>query len=275
MSLPTPPPLSLALVDLHTTVPAGSDIFRSQLAFATNTKIRSVQLNAAAPGMRPRELDRSSRRDIASLLKRNELGMSGADLWIPPEHFTDPAHVDRAVAATTAAIELVADLDRLMIGSVTSVRAGDGRVLSVTFPAAIDPGVVSAIAVKAMDCGARVADFGAAAKDESIVLPPPIGPGFDPATHLVGNPTVNLVNAAGAMTLPRDLVSARLTDASTFGRVVPGAANGRLDVMAYAMTLAMSGYRGGVVVDVRGLRDQAAAAAAARDEWETTGSLPK
>ena len=263
------PPLSLALVDLP--APAGTDSFREQIAFARRAGYRAVQLNAAAPGVRPRDLDRSARRDLASLLKRSELSLSGVDLWIPPEHFLDPAHVDRAVAATLAALELAADIDRLVIGAVTATAAGDGRVVSISLPDGINDAVITAITERAVDCGARVADYGRAAATH--VTPGVIGPGHDPAASLLAASAAPAVNAAGMMTLPTGLIAARLTDASTFGRVVPGAHGGRLDLLAYAMSLTAASYRGNVTLDTRGLPDPLQAAVAGKSAWESIASM--
>src|SRR5690606_35381914 len=74
---------------------------------------RFIQLSATHPGLRPRELDQSARRDLLATLRRRERSPAGVDLWIPPEHFADAAQVDRAVAAAIAAIELAADLGRV------------------------------------------------------------------------------------------------------------------------------------------------------------------
>jgi hypothetical protein len=225
------PPLSLALVDLAVAVPAGSDLFRAQTAFAHGAGYRAVQLNAAAPGLRPRELDRSARRDLAAFLRRHELGISGVDLWIPPEHFADTAQVDRAVAAALAAIEFATDIDRLMVGAVTATTAGDGRAVCLSLPSGVNEAVVAALREKAIACAARVADFGGGVTPGTIVEGV-IGPGYDPAAALLAGASVN---AAGTVKLPAGLIAARLTDANTFGRVAPGASGGRLDVLAYGM----------------------------------------
>jgi hypothetical protein len=252
-------------VDLPVQVPVGSDLFRAQVGFAHRAGYRAVQLNAAAAGVRPRELDRSARRDLAALLKRSELGFSGIDLWIPPEHFADASRVDRAVGAVQAAIELAADLDRLMVGAVTAGGAGDGRVVCVAFPEKRPESVASAIAARAMECGTRVADFGAGSVVEGL-----IGPGFDPAGELLRG-SDGVFSGAGTVRLPPGLVQARLTDAGAFGRVVPGSAGGRLDMLAYAMSLTTANYRGHVVMDVRGLAEPLEGAEQARKAWDASG----
>ena len=51
---------------------------------------QAVQLSAAMPGTRPRDLGSSARRDLQATLRRNELLAAGMDLWIPREHYIDP-----------------------------------------------------------------------------------------------------------------------------------------------------------------------------------------
>ncbi|MEM7756072.1 MAG: hypothetical protein AAF297_10600, partial [Planctomycetota bacterium] len=57
---------------------------------------RAIQLDATRAGLRPRDLERSARRDLAATMRREELAFSGVDLWIPPHHFVDPDRADRA-----------------------------------------------------------------------------------------------------------------------------------------------------------------------------------
>lgn len=258
-------PLSLALADLDLPIPPGSDPLRPHATFAARAGFRAVHLNAAAPGLRPRDLDRSARRDLAAFLRRTELASSGADLWIPPAHFADPAQADRAVSATLAAIEFVADIDRLVRGMTAT--GTDGRILCVAFPAEIQESLLLTIGERAASCSVRVADFGAAAI--SHTLPESIGPGFDPAPVLLASPGASLPTAAGMLKLPGGLACARLSDANSMGRVAPGAPGGRLDLLSYSIGLTTAGYRAHVVLDVRGLPDQPAAAGDALNAWNT------
>src|SRR5690606_13026801 len=69
---------------------------RAPIEAAAKAGFRAVALDASAAGLRPRDLDRSARRDLAALLRRLELAFAGLDLWIPPEHFASPEHADRA-----------------------------------------------------------------------------------------------------------------------------------------------------------------------------------
>ena len=100
-----------------------------------------------------------------------------------------------------------------------------------------------------------------------------MGPGIDPAALLMRalDPATETVRAGPS------LVQARLSDATEVGRVNVG--KGALDVTAYTAALAASGYGGAgalagkppvtrwVVVDLRGLADQAAGARAAVSAW--------
>ncbi|MFM9144330.1 MAG: hypothetical protein ACKORL_02915 [Phycisphaerales bacterium] len=67
----------------------------SAFAWLSAAGIRGAQLSATQPGMRPRELGESARRDLRATLVRLELVASGIDAWIPTSHFTDPATVER------------------------------------------------------------------------------------------------------------------------------------------------------------------------------------
>jgi sugar phosphate isomerase/epimerase len=184
---------------------------------------RSVQLSAAQPGLRPRELDRSGRRDLLARLRRLQLPAAGLDLWIPAAHFTDPARVDRAVATVAAAIELAGDLGRCPVCMV--LPGEDARPL------------VAAIAELALRHGVRVADH--AVPQEAGGTNPSIGAGIDPAMWL--NRDEDPVAAVAEYA--RDLVSVRLAD------------DPRFDEAAFGEALMACAYRGPVVVDLRDSAD--------------------
>jgi sugar phosphate isomerase/epimerase len=216
---------------------------RAAIQWAAGLGYRSVQLDAAAAGVRPRELDRSGRRDLAASLRRLELGFSGLDLWIPPAHFVDPAQADRALGAAAAALELAADLSRLV--------GGDGAVVSIALPEKSPAALAGSLASQADRVGARIADhqWPARAGDG------PVGVGIDAATLLAAGADP----AAEVSRLARAPASARLSDFAPGGRVAVG--EGRLDVLAYRVALATKGYGRPLVVDLRGVRNQEAAAA--------------
>ncbi|MBI1303270.1 MAG: hypothetical protein GC172_05730 [Phycisphaera sp.] len=94
---------------------AGGDgaALREAIAWMAGLGLRGVQFSAAFAATRPRDLDRSARRDLAATLARHELLCAGIDLFIPPAHFTDQALVSRAVDAILGAIGLASDLGRV------------------------------------------------------------------------------------------------------------------------------------------------------------------
>ncbi|MCA9288174.1 MAG: sugar phosphate isomerase/epimerase [Phycisphaerales bacterium] len=266
-------PLAVSLAGLRRDVPDApwSTGPRAALAWVASIGVRQVQLDAAAPGMRPRELDRSGRRDVAALLRRHELGLTGLDLWIPGEHLSDPVHLDRAVGAIDASIGLAADLSPLV--------GGGGRLVSLTLPDGVAADVVGHIAASADRVGVRVADHawpargeraGEETTDGSVDAParvcsPSIGIGLDPAAVVLAGQSVAKATARVA----DRLLTARLCDLSSAGRVLPG--EGRLDVVAYRACLSLTPGGTPVVIDVRGLEDQDAAARRMVRAWDAAG----
>lgn len=214
---------------------------RSALRWAASEEIRTVQLDAAAPGLRPRELGSSARRDLAAILRRSGIACSGLDLWIPAAHFTDPARIDRAFAALQAAIGLIADLDSL---------------------GAASPGGC-VVCTELGNCpGPVVADLRRDAERHGVLLadcrwPPDSAPHaglcVDPAAILA----VGAEPAAALSKLSAPPAAARLTDLSSRGvRCEPESPGGRLDVLAYEATLVTIGFRAPLVFDPRDLPDQ-------------------
>ncbi|MFG0259133.1 MAG: hypothetical protein ACF8LK_02180 [Phycisphaerales bacterium JB041] len=246
------PPLSLALAALRGVNDATHP--RQHIEWAVAGGFRSVTLDAATPGFRPRELDRSGRRDLAALLRRLELGLMGVDLWIPPTHFGDAAHAERAVEAAAAAIDLVADLAGLNHGE---------RVISLSLPRDREEAsaAISTIAGHADSRSVEIADHcwpPVEARESDAVRV-----GLDPAALLLAgdNPA-----KAAARTGDR-LAVARLSDASDIGRVAPGGRDGRLNDLAYVIALVTATYRRPVVLDTRGLPAPGEAALRCRAWW--------
>jgi sugar phosphate isomerase/epimerase len=252
-------PLGVALAGL--VAPAS---LRGQVEWAAGCGFRAVQLNAAAADSRPRDLGRSARRDIAALLRRHELELAGVDLWLPPAHLIDAAHADRAAEALRGAIDLAAELAPL---------AGGRAVVSVALPVdARAAGVVGELATLAQERGVALADHawpGAWGQDapaakaadgatpgatQRAPLSAPVLMGLDPAAVL-------LSGAAPETELARrgaQIAAARLSDLDATGRVEPG--TGRLDLLAYAVALAMRPDLGAPVLDLRNVKDQDAVA---------------
>jgi hypothetical protein len=259
-----PPTLSLALSALPEQAGApwaGSP--RRAFAYASSRGVRSVQLDATRSPFRPRELDRSARRDLAASLKRDELELSGLDLWIPPHHFSDAAHADRAVGATGAALQMARELADL-VGSPAAV-------VSCTLPAELEPATIAALDAAAQGAGAVLADhawpIGEGAADPAT---PGVRPGLDPATViLAGGDPVQAAGAHGAL-----VASALVTDLSARGACTPGDRGGRLDLDAYAVSLGVAGTVRYAVFDPRGLPDIDAAVRAVVERWPTGLAFP-
>lgn len=246
------PSLSLALAAFRRADSAPHP--RQLLESAAAAGFRWVTLDAAMPGIRPRDLDRSARRDLAALLRRLELGLMGVDLWIPPAHFATPDRVDRAIEVSVSAVELAADLVSL---------SGGSSVVSLTLPADRD------------DAAAAIGMLSGKADARDVVLAdhtwPPAEPerassvrvGLDPAAVLLagGNP------AKAAAGLGSRLAVARLSDASDVTRIVPGGRDGRLNDLAYVVALDTAGYGLPIVLDARGLPEPGRAAVDALSWW--------
>ncbi|MEZ6243678.1 MAG: hypothetical protein R3B57_11630 [Phycisphaerales bacterium] len=232
---------------------------RAAIAWGGTLSVRGVRLDAAAAGVRARDLDRSARRDLAALLRRTERSLGGLDLWIPPTHFADASRVDRAVAATLGAIELAGDLAALVGGA-------SRRSVSVILPGEVDPTVVGSIAAAAEIAGVVVADHAWPCAEERSAG---IGVGVDPATVLLagGDPSEAVSRLGGRV------VVARLSDANAQGRCLPGDAAGRLDMVAYSVAIATGGADPEIVVDLRGLPRQDRAATRIIEAWRET--LPR
>lgn len=246
------PPLSLALAALRGATDATHP--RQHLEWAAASGFRSVTLDAATPGFRPRELDRSGRRDLAALLRRLELGLMGVDLWIPPTHFGDPVHAERAVEAAMAAIDLTADLAGLNQGE---------RVLSLSLPRDRE------------EASAAIGTIAGHADSRSVEIAdhtwPPVDSGASDSIRVGLDPAVLLLagdNPAKAAARTGDrLAVARLSDASDIGRVAPGGRDGRLNDLAYVIALDTAKYRRPVVLDARGLASPDDAALRCLEWW--------
>jgi len=232
---------------LSPTVSALGSPTRDTLDRVHSAGFRAVQLSAAQPGMRPRDLDQSARRDVIASLRRRELALSGIDHLLPLEHFDDPSFAHRAVETTIAAIGLARDLGQVVL-SVNLPPAGAARL---------------EIARRAQFEGVPLADCRPGAIPE-----PPIGIGLDPAALLAaGLDPVQSVFAAGPL-----LLAPRLSDLSTGGmRVIPGAApasGGRLSFERYAASVATISAAEAVIVDLRQLDDPWRAAETVVSCWD-------
>ncbi len=227
---------------------------RAAIEWVARSGYRGIQLDVTAPGVRPREFDRSGRRDIATLLRRLGLNLSGLDLWIPSEHFVDPAHQARAVGAVESALELAADLR----------DASDWEpVVSIALPQKPDPSLRVQLAGLADKHGVPLADHAVRVEDAGVLKSEgPLGFGVDPAeVSRAGADVLRLVARLGD-----SLRAARLSDWNGTRRTVPGG-RGRMDLLAYSAALSVAGYSRQIVVDLRDLDDQARAATDVLARW--------
>ncbi|MEO1130131.1 MAG: hypothetical protein AAFX05_10565 [Planctomycetota bacterium] len=230
-------PLSLALAGLTGPTP------RAQIEWAAQVGYRAVQLNAAV--LRPRELGRSARRDLAALLRRNQLRTSGIDLWIPTQHLLAPEHADRATAALIDACGFAADMAEL---------SGGQPVLSVALPHDDDARpVIESVCSVALERGVRLADHTWPPTETARDGSSPLSVGVDPAAIYLAE-GIDADPAASVSRLGPALAAVRLSDVGQTGRVAPG--SGRLDTFAYAVAVATSSFGGDVVVDLRTLTEQ-------------------
>jgi len=227
----------------------------SAFAWLSAAGIRGAQLSATQPGMRPRDLGESARRDLRATLVRLELVASGIDAWIPASHFTDPANVERAIDAVAAACELAGELGRVPV-CVMLPAAGAGDA-----PDARRRETIAAVTAAADRHGVTIADAG-----PSTDLPfPPFGRCIDPAAVLAsgGDPALE-ASRAGTR-----LAAARIVDLTRAGMRGPVgiAGESRLDVLAYRIALEVAGFRGLAVVDARQWTDPRAGISACAAAW--------
>ena len=209
---------------------------------------RAAQLSASQ--LRPRDLDRSARRELKVLFRRYELTVAGLDLWIPDAHLLDSSRVDRAVGAMLDAIGLAGELGRCPL---SLVLPGDDAPESV----------MATVIEQAIRQGVPLADHTVPANRRHDV-----GVGIDPASWLArGRDPIEAINDAGDR-----LVVARWCDLATSGMRVPGGhEDGQLDGLNYRITLTAAGYRGPIVIDTRGWTDPAAMLLPAAGTWAAVG----
>jgi len=214
---------------------------RAAIQLISDSGFRHVQLSAALESMRPRDLGQSARRDLLTFMRRLELAPAGIDLWIPEDHFTDPAHTDRAAAAVLEAIEFAADLNRVP--------------LCVFLPTGISADLIAVFRARADFCAVEIADHN---PESAAALHIGIAPAVDLMHGLT--PHERLSHAV-------DLAAVRLSDASKTQRVSPG--TGRLDLLAMQVALTTRSFDRPCALDLRSLPQPGDAMLAALDAWIT------
>lgn len=206
----------------------------------------SVVLDATAPDLRPRTLDRSARRDLAAMLRRAEVGLAGLDLLIPRAHFTDAAHLDRAVSAVLAAIDMAAELAPL-------VQSEARLCVQLTE----DAGEVGLELQRAADdAGVTLCDLGGVLRTKAFDAAAVLLAGQDPSAEIA-----RLGSALGMV---------RCGDAADGVRVPLG--SGDLDLLAFSVGCTTAAPHAPRVLDLRGVHDATNAVTEALDAWS---SLPR
>jgi sugar phosphate isomerase/epimerase len=234
----------------------GGATLRKVVGQLAQSDFECVQLDATMPGVRPRDLSRSGRRDLAAMCSRLGMRTAGMDLFIPRDHFVEPAHQDRAVTSAVAAIELAADLGRLPVSIALPIKSMPDTVKDALAEAADAHGVT--LAVHAEDqIEALIAWLDA-------VDQPVLGAALDPAALIAREHDPAQV----AMRLSKHLRVTRLSDL-TSDVTRCGVGEGELDVMAYRVAIDLAEARlGPVVLDVRNVTDPFAAAMRGKRAWD-------
>ncbi|CAN5743312.1 hypothetical protein BH11PLA1_BH11PLA1_06940 [soil metagenome] len=293
---------SLALASVAARGGAAHDAalaLREHLALATRLGLGGVTLDATRAGLRARELDRSARREVAALLRRNALTLAAVDAFVPPAHFADPATQERATSAVLAAIELAAELGGLgrSVDHAANVRRTEGAAGAPAIHIATGHGEgargVVCLELPAPDTGAgasgqsaraalgeAIANIAAAAESAGVAL-------ADFGADAAPNPSSSAAALPGAV-LTREAMSVRGTgfdplrlrlrgadplrslstpsrrwNAARFGPMPAGMHD---DFALLARALRAGGMTGPVIIDVAGVADSAGAAARVRDE---------
>ncbi len=224
---------------------------RSMISQIHSMRSRGIALDGSAPDCLARELTRSARRDLASTLRRNELDLTGLDLWIPPEHFVDQSTVQRAMDALNQAAELSSELAQLVGGR-------SRPIVSVILPKELPAIERSSIGSSAQRVGALIVDH-----QPEIENPiPGIRIGIDPSMILLdGRSPGKAITQAGP-----DLGAVRLNDMNAMGRCAIGAPGSKLDLKGFAGALLVSGQEW-ITLDVREIPDPQLACQKAQHAW--------
>lgn len=227
---------------------------RQVIEWAESAGFRSIVLDAARPGIRPRDLDRSARRGLASVLRRLELRLAGIELWIPASHYASPASSDRAVTATLSAIDLLAELAALV---------ETDRTLTLTLPREGAVEATDTIAQAAHRAEIRLAcatwpwrPVGVDDNDDKDDNGAPIGRCLDPReiSRERGDPVAIVVAGPHAPEAARWAFTSRRPEEV-------------IDPVAYASALSVVGFAGSLALDLRDSADPESDATLALTRW--------
>lgn len=225
-------------------------------AWIRDQRVRGLALDAARPDCRARDLGRSARRDLAAMLRRTELELAGIDLFIPPEHYTDPARSERAFETVEQTAILAGELARLVGGR-------SRPLVSLTLPTSLPEHERAGLTAIFEQHGAIGADHTPDAPHPSAWL----GTGIDPAAcFLAGADPASLAARAGVVAL-------RLSNLNATGRCAVNAEGGRLDLPAYTGATLTSDLRW-MIADTRGVGDPRRGVNAAVQAWREATMLP-
>lgn len=219
----------------------------------------AAQLDITLPGVRPRELSDTGRKDLRGMFARQGLLLAGLDLFIPRKDFVDEAKLDRAMAAALAGIELAGDLGRLPLSLPLPVKQMDTAARAQLVEAAHGRGVT--LAVHAEE---QLEDL---AKWVEEVDLPELGIALDAAAaqhHAADDkPVDQLVHRYS-----KRLKVARLSDITDEGlRCAVGQGVIDLPMLRLALDLAQA-RRGPVVLDLRNMEHAWQAALAGKEAWD-------
>lgn len=239
---------------------------RQGLAVAGKLSLRGVQVASGQPGTRPRDLDRSGRRDLLAAARRHELEICGVDGWLPPEAMLDPSTADRAVSEMLAVIELAGDLG--------------GVPVSIRLPADGADEIVNALAAAASRLGVMLLDHAVPprgrgalptegqAPPSGIIMPGAVEPGIE--AMRIGGDSASIEGVGIGIDPPAWLVAGldvlegaaagvggvRLADLTADGMRIPaGDPDGRIDPAALLAVARTGGFEGLPVIDARRWND--------------------
>lgn len=228
--------LSLALTGLP--IPDARERLTSAAEAAAHAGIPALHLDATLPGIRPRELDRSARRDLVAIVKRHNVSLTGCDLFIPPTHFTSPQHQQRAADAVRQAIVFAAELRTLgATAAVVCIETAEPAA-KPTESTVNSASLLSDLVSHARDHGVTLCDC---TSDTS-----PLARGLDIAAILARN------EDPAAAILTHKPACLRLADWDGRARVAFG--EGRADATAISATVSVAAPAALGIFDFRGTR---------------------